>query len=159
MDEFQASLTCSFASRITENPVALPHTTRFIKITEFLPGWDVGVFFDTNACRHDTSKLNKMKWRNSQKLSRCQFFLIGFYREQPRFNWRKGKKRFRIWNDQKRESRQDDVFLGEGSPRLNSMCQGKITHSHRHMISSALQETGFYLTFGNIILETFLICL
>lgn len=25
---------------------------------------------------------------------------------------------------------QDDVFLGEESPRLNSMCQLKITHSH-----------------------------
>lgn len=60
---------------------------------------------------------------------------------------------------EERKRWQNNVFLGESSPRLNSMCQGKITHSHMHMISSALQETGFYLTLGNIILETFLICL
>lgn len=86
-------------------------------------------------------------------------FSYWFYREQPRFNWLKGKKLSYLKWPEERKHWQNDVFLGEGSPRLNSMCQGKITHSHTHMISSALQETGFYLMFGNIISETFLICL
>lgn len=147
MAEFQASLTHSFASGITENPVSLPHTTEFIKVTELFQG-EGGGFCHKCLCLCAISQLNKMKWRNTQKLSNCPIFLTGFYREQPALiGWR--KKRCCSWNGQKRVNRwQNDVFLCENSPRLNSMCQGKITHSHAHMISSALQETGFDLMFG-----------
>lgn len=92
------------------------------------------------------------------EMNKLTNFPIGLSREQPHFNRLKGKKLSSLKQPEERKCWQNDVFLGEESPRLNSMCQGKITHSHTHMISSALQETGFYLMFCNVILETFLIC-